>query len=215
MAAFASVVLDVDSTVSGTEGIEWLASRRGGSIAREVASLTQRATNGEIPLEEVYARRLEMIAPTESEVTELSRLYERRLAPRAGEVITSLRDRGIRLVLVSGGIRQAILPLAFRLGFTQTEVIAVRVAFDDAGKYHGFDTVSPLTTTKGKATVVHRLYLPRPLLVVGDGVTDLAARPVADAFAAFTGFAYRPSVVRAADHEIASFDQLLQLVGVN
>ena len=212
MAAFASVVLDVDSTVSGAEGIEWLASRRDPSVAREVAKLTQQATNGEIPLEAVYARRLEMISPIESEVSELSKFYERRMAPRAADVITELRENGIRLVLVSGGIRQAILPLGLRLGFTQAEVIAVRLAFDEQGAYHGFDTASPLTTTKGKATVVQRLYLPRPLLVVGDGVTDLAARPAADAFAAFTGFAYRPSVVRAADHEITSFDQLLQLV---
>jgi phosphoserine phosphatase len=214
VAAFASVVLDVDSTVSGAEGIEWLASRRDASIARQVAALTQQATNGEIPLEDVYGRRLEMIAPTESEVAELSAVYERRLAPRAAEVITALREFGIRLNLVSGGIRQAILPLAFRLGFMQTEVAAVRLAFDEKGNYHGFDSVSPLTTTKGKATVVHRLYLPRPLLVVGDGITDLAARPVADAFAAFTGFAYRPAVVRGADHELTSFDQLLQLVAI-
>ena len=177
MAAFASVVLDVDSTVSGAEGIEWLASRRDAAVSRDVAELTQRATNGDIALEEVYGRRLEMIAPTESEVAELSKFYERRLAPRASEVITTLRENGIRLALVSGGIRQAILPLGLRLGFTQTEVIAVRLAFDEQGRYHGFDSASPLTTTRGKATVVQRLYLPRPLLVVGDGVTDLAARP--------------------------------------
>ena len=52
----------------------------------------------------------------------------------------------------------------------------------------------------------------RPQVAVGDGITDLAARPAADAFAAYTGFAYRPSVVRGADHELSSFDQLLRLV---
>jgi phosphoserine phosphatase len=212
MPAFASVVLDVDSTVSGAEGIEWLAGKRSAHVANEVARLSQQATNGEIPLESVYARRLEMIAPTEIEVVELARFYERRLAPRAAEVITQLRESGIRLVLVSGGIRQAILPLGIRLGFTSTEVIAVRLAFGEKGEYQGFDDVSPLTTTNGKATVVQRLYLPRRVLAVGDGITDLAARPAADAFAAFTGFAYRPAVVRGADHELMSFDQLLNLV---
>jgi phosphoserine phosphatase len=91
-------------------------------------------------------------------------------------------------------------------------VIAVRLSFGENGEYQGFDDVSPLTTTNGKATVVQRLYLPRPVLTVGDGITDLAARPAADAFAAFTGFAYRPAVVRGADHELMSFDQLLNLV---
>lgn len=212
MPAFASVVLDVDSTVSGVEGIEWLASRREPTVAAEVARLTTQATEGEITLESVYGRRLQAVLPRESEITELARFYERRLAPHAAEVITELREAGVRIVLVSGGIRQAVLPLGLRLGFTPAEVFAVRVTFNEDGSYGGFDDVSPLTTTTGKATVVQRLYLPRPLLAVGDGITDLAARPSADAFAAFTGFAYRPSVVRGADHELSSFDQLLRLV---
>lgn len=212
MPEFASVVLDVDSTVSGIEGIEWLASRRSPDVASEVGRLTTQATEGEISLESVYSRRLERIQPTESEVAELAHFYERRLAPRAAEVITELRENGVRMVLVSGGIRQAVVPLGLRLGFTPSEIFAVRVSFRDDGSYLGFDEMSPLTTTAGKATVVQRLYLPRPLLAVGDGITDLAARPAADAFAAFTGFAFRPAVVRGADHELSSFDQLLRLV---
>jgi len=86
------------------------------------------------------------------------------------------------------------------------------LAFGEQGEYQGYDDVSPLTTTNGKATVVGRLYLPRPVLAVGDGVSDLAVRPAADAFAAFTGFAYRPAVVRGADHELMTFDELLKLV---
>ena len=43
--------------------------------ANQVAQLTQQATNGEIALESVYARRLEMIGPTESEVVELAKFY--------------------------------------------------------------------------------------------------------------------------------------------
>jgi phosphoserine phosphatase len=212
MAAFASIVLDVDSTVSGVEGFEWLASRRNDDVAREVALLTSQANDGMRPFEDVYERRLKAIVPSEAEVEELARYYERRLAPGAAEAITTLRESGVRTVLVSGGIRQAVIPLGYRLGFTAAEVFAVRLEFDDAGAYTGFDHQSPLTTTTGKATVVQRLYLPRPVLVVGDGATDLAARPAADAFAAFTGFAYRPGVVRAADHELSSFEQLVRLV---
>lgn len=212
MAAFASVVLDVDSTVSGVEGIDWLATRRSPEVGAAVAALTKQATDGDIALESVYGRRLEKILPTEAEVAELALFYERRLAPRAAEVITELRENGVRVVLVSGGIRQAVQPLGIRLGFTPAEVFAVRVSFAENGSYDSYDALSPLTTTAGKATVVQRLYLPRPLLAVGDGMADLAARPAADAFAAYTGFAYRPAVVRGADHEISSFDQLLRLV---
>ena len=100
---------------------------------------------------------------------------------------------------------------AFALGNSS---IASNAPGDEAISAYGPDPFPPftLTTTAGKATVVQRLYLPRPLLMVGDGVTDLAARPAADSFAAFTGFAYRSTVARGADHEVSTFEQLLRLV---
>ena len=60
--------------------------------------------------------------------------------------------------------------------------------------------------------MVRALALPRPVLAVGDGATDLAMRPAVDRFAAFTGFVRRKPVVDAADVEISSFDQLLATV---
>ena len=39
-ASFATVVLDVDSTLSGIEGIDWLAERRGPELAATIVALT-------------------------------------------------------------------------------------------------------------------------------------------------------------------------------
>jgi phosphoserine phosphatase len=210
--AFAAVALDIESTISGVEGINWLAARRGPEVAREIADLTERAMRGEIAFEDVYGARLAAIRPTEAEVTELSEEYRKHMAPRVLETLDELRTAGVRLALISGGIRQALQPLASTLGFTHAELFAVRVAFDANGDYAGFDERSPLTSTNGKGTVLQRLYFPRPLLAVGDGATDLAMRSAADAFAAYTGFAHRVAVVRAADHEICSFTELRDLV---
>ena len=58
---FCSVVLDVDSTLCALEGIDWLARQRGGEIATRIAAVTEQAMNGEIPLEAVYGRRLEIV----------------------------------------------------------------------------------------------------------------------------------------------------------
>ena len=209
---FASLALDVEFTVTEVEGINWLAHRRGPALSREIADLTERAMRGEIPIERIYAERLARIRPCESEVAELAEAYRQRMAPGAIEVLDELRAAGVRLALISGGIRQAILPLASSLGFTPAEVFAVRVAFDASGAYAGFDDRSPLASSTGKATVLQRLYYPRPLLAVGDGATDVAMRETADAFAAFTGFARRVEVVRAADHEVNSFAELRSLV---
>jgi phosphoserine phosphatase len=95
------------------------------------------------------------------------------------------------------------------------DVHAVDVVVDMGGAYYAFDAGSPLTMQTGKRAIAERLIadgFPRPALGVGDGATDLEMRPAIDAFAAFTGVIRRDRVAREADHEITTFDQLLELV---
>jgi HAD superfamily phosphoserine phosphatase-like hydrolase len=202
----------MDSTIVTVEGIDWLARRCEPAVAREIASLTARAMDGELALDDVYGERLALIRPDAREIEELARLYATSLAPDAAQAITRLRENGVKLVIVSGGILQAIVPVARELGFADGEVRAVELYFDTEGRYAGFDDETPLITQRGKADVVRELALPRPLLAIGDGSTDAALLPVVDTFAAFTGFARREPVVAVADRELRSFDELLELV---
>jgi phosphoserine phosphatase len=211
-AGFASVIIDVDSTLCGVEGIDWLAERRGGATSAHVIELTDRAMRGDIALEAVYGDRLALVRPSRDDVAALADAYAASLAPQAAYAILRMRAAGKRVVLVSGGLREAIVPIAERLGIPARDVRAVSVRFDVEGAYAGFDTTSPLTTATGKRAVAESLALPRRVLGVGDGATDLAMRPAVDVFAAYTGFARRESVVNSADVVLESFDQLMELV---
>ena len=206
---FASVVLAVDSTLCGVEGIDWLAQRRGGDVARRVRELTDRAMNGEIPLDSVYGERLAIIRPTQGDVDALAQVYRRTVADGAADAIRSWKRAGVRVVLVSGGIRQAIAPLARELG---VPLHAVELRFDDAGNYLDYDHASPLTTQDGKLRVVSALALPRPILAVGDGSTDVSMKEAVDRFVAYTGFVRRESVVSAADAVASSYAELVTIV---
>ena len=209
---YASVVLDVDSTLCGIEGIDWLAARRGPGAGARIAELTDRAMNGDLALDAVYGERLGAVRPSRDDLAALAAAYASALAPGAEDAIRRMRAAGRRIVLVSGGIRNAILPVARRLGIDETDVHAVNVLVDDAGEYETYDAHSPMTTAEGKRSVVAALALPRRLAAVGDGATDLAIRPVADAFIAFTGYVRREPVVAGADAVVDSFDQLVELV---
>jgi phosphoserine phosphatase len=214
---FASVVLDVDSTLCGIEGIDYLAARRGPDVGGHIARLTEGAMRGDIGLGSIYGARLALVLPTSEDVSALSSAYEASVAPGAGEAIARMRSAGVSVTLMSGGIRQAILPVARSLGFADSDLWAVAVTFDTRGHYSAYDAESPLTSTRrGKQEIVRRLLssgeLRHPLLVVGDGATDAATRSVADAFAAYTGFTRHEVAVRAADFIVASFEELLQLV---
>ena len=209
---FASVVLDVDSTLSGIEGIDWLAALRGPEMATRIADLTDRAMRGETALESVYGERLRMIAPTRREIDALAARYVESIAPGAVETVMALRGAGVAIALVSGGLREAIVPLARMIGADGNALSAVSVRFDERGKYVGYDERSPLATQGGKEQVVRDLALAAPALGVGDGATDLAMRPALAAFGAYTGFVRREPVAKAADFTIDSFAQLQELV---
>ncbi|MDF1501567.1 HAD-IB family phosphatase [Roseisolibacter sp. H3M3-2] len=215
MPRFASLFLDVDSTLCGVEGIDWLAERRGPDVAARVAEATERAMRGEIPLDAVYGERLALVRPGRDDLAGLARAYADALAPDAVGAIEFLRGEGVRLALVSGGIRQAIWPVARELGFALADVHAVDVVLDGGGGYWSYDAGSPLATQDGKRRVVADALaagMPRPALAVGDGSTDVAMGGACDALAAFTGFARRDAVVRAAQHEVPSFEALVDLL---
>lgn len=216
MTAFASVVIDVDSTLCGVEGIDFLAERRGPEISVQILALTDQAMKGEIPLESVYGHRLTMIKPTRDDIEALAAAYEQSVAPGAAESIAAMRSAGVRLVLVSGGIREAILPVARGLGFADEDLHAVSLHFDDRGSYASFDVSSRLTNQLGKPELVGRLIasgrLPRAVLAVGDGMTDAKLAGTVDTFAVYTGFARRASVAALASLEISSFSVLARTV---
>jgi phosphoserine phosphatase len=209
---FNSVILDVDSTLSGIEGIDWLAARRGADTEAAVASLTDQAMQGAIPLESVYGERLRMVRPTANEIAELASAYIQEIAPYAKEAIAEMTAKKVNLFLVSGGLREAILPLAAEAGVKEENVHAVSILFDSNGEYNGFEEQSALTRQNGKRKVVKQLELKGPTLVVGDGMTDCEIRPAVDGFAAYTGFVRRAPVIKQADYVVEDFRELRELV---
>ncbi len=211
MTAFRSVVLDVDSTVSTLEGIDWLAEQRGADVAALVATLTADAMEARVPIDAVYGRRLALIRPTRDEITQLAQAYIDTAVPGARDAVRQWLDAGVHVSLVSGGLRDALVPLATWLGIGEADLHAVGVDYDDDVALH-VRQPSPLAMRGGKPRVVSALALARPLLAVGDGATDAELIPVVDVFLAFTGVARRTAVVAAAAGEVSTFAALTPIV---
>jgi phosphoserine phosphatase len=199
---FGTVIFDCDSTLSSIEGIDALAVGR----RAEVAALTDAAMDGQIPLEAVYGRRLAIVRPSRDALAALACRYADTLVPDARETIAALHGERVEVRVVSGGLRPAVAALAADLGVPDAMVAAVDVHFDARGEYAGFDEGSPLTRNGGKREVLAAWLAnaPRPVMLVGDGVTDLEARPVVEAFVAYAGVIARDPVVAAADVVIRS-----------
>lgn len=196
--SFDVICFDCDSTLSRVEGIDELARRQGSF--EQVAAMTDAAMNGEMALEAVYGDRLGVIKPDQAAIDWLADLYIAEMVEGAAETVKALRDNGKLIHIISGGLRQAILPLAALLEIPEEHVHAVDVIFDEQGRYVDFARHSPLAVSGGKARICRRLRMHHAsLAMVGDGKTDLEAKLAGAYMIGFGGVVARPLVREQAD----------------
>lgn len=192
-----AALFDCDSTLSAVEGIDALARRA--KVADQVVPLTQAAMDGSLALEEVYARRLELIRPSLADIAWLGRLYVERRTSGAAETLGALHALGWQVHIVSAGVRQAVLALAASFDIPEDCVHAVELMFDAEGEYRDFDRASPLCRAGGKAVICRQvLQRAESAIMVGDGVTDLEALDAGVAVIGFGGIVRRERVAARA-----------------
>ncbi|HUP61449.1 MAG TPA: HAD-IB family phosphatase [Thermoanaerobaculia bacterium] len=194
------VFFDVDSTLVTIEGISDLAGEN-----PEIERLTDAAMNGDMPVEDVYARRLEIVRPSRADIDALAERYLASLVDGVEETIATLQIAGADVHLVTGGVEQAIVPLARRLNIPPRALHAVALEFHEDGSYKDFDRRSLLARSGGKELTV-RAVLARSKgnsAFVGDGVTDLETKPVVDLFIGFGGVHERARVRENAEVYVA------------
>ena len=207
------ICFDCDSTLSSIEGIDELGRLRGPEVFARAQAMTEDAMNGRIPIEDVFARRLEAIRPSRGDTAQLAKLYLRHVEPTAQATVAHLQAAGWTPVIISAGFTQAIEPLAALLGIARIEAVGLRFGAD--GAYQGFDRAFPATRTGGKRLIVERLRSelgPGKTVVVGDGVSDLEAAPAADLFIGFGRFVTRERVKREAAAFVTSLAEIPALV---
>ncbi len=206
---------DCDSTLSSIEGIDELAQLKGPGLFARIAALTTDAMEGRITIASVFARRLDLIQPTRADAETVARHYVETLEPHVAEAFAGIRALGWEIIILSGGFRNAIRPLAAGLGVERVE--AVDLYFDDKGNYAGHDTAYPTTRNGGKPEVIAAVLAANPgsrAVMIGDGMSDAEAKApgAASAFIAYTRVARREKAVARADAHTADWREVPALL---
>ncbi len=200
--SFDIVCFDCDSTLSKIEGIDECAKRVG--LGDAMAKLTEAAMNGQLPLEAVYERRLQLIQPNKAAIAAIADLYLAEIVDGVVEVFTTLQQHGKQIHIISGGLRQAILPLACFLNIPEVCVHAVDIYFNADGSYRDFNRASPLSKNGGKALICQEISKKsQAMVLIGDGKTDLEAQSVGVKVIGFGGVVARQIVAEQADFYVA------------
>jgi phosphoserine phosphatase len=224
------VIFDCDSTLSSIEGIDELASlvarqRAPDSeqqMALNVAALTKRAMEGDVPLESVYGLRLGSVNPTQAQVRHIASIYRQTTISDGRAVLDALQTLGVQVFIVSGGLIEPVRDFGNWLGIPSEHIFAVAMEYDQlAGNWWRYweqpggqnpranylsISSSPLTGTHGKNRIVAQiraLHHGRAMLV-GDGRSDLEASEEVDLFVGFGGAVYRQRVAQESPVYISS-----------
>jgi phosphoserine phosphatase len=189
---FGLVVMDMDSTLISIECIDEIADMQG--LKPQVAAITESAMRGEIEFAESLRRRVALLAGLDQSA--LQRVYDERLRlnPGAQTLIDTLKARGIKTMLVSGGFTFFTDRLQQRLGldYAHGNLLEIR-----DGKLTG-KVVGDILDAQGKADWLVRVrdalgLRPEQVIAIGDGANDLKMMA-----AAGIGIAYHAKpVVRA------------------
>jgi HAD superfamily phosphoserine phosphatase-like hydrolase len=206
---------DCDSTLSSIEGIDELARSRGPEVFAEIVALTDAAMNGEIALDEVFPKRMEIIRPDRKTCEEVAAKYIETVTPGALELIEELKRDGWTPVIISGGFEPLIRPLARFLGIDHVE--AVPLYLDEAGEYAGYGRDYPTTRNMGKNEIIREwkaALLPERTGMMGDGISDLETRTDVDVFIGYGGVVARPLVKQNSSHWLTHLADISAIMAI-
>ncbi|OJW76660.1 MAG: phosphoserine phosphatase SerB [Sphingomonadales bacterium 63-6] len=204
-------VSDMDSTMIQAECIDELADFAG--IKHQIAAITERAMQGELDFESALRERVMLLRDlSEGAIFEC---LDTRIDPMPGArvLVETLKSKGCRTVLVTGGFHQFADPVAELLGFER--VVANRLAVEGGVLTGGL--VGGITDSGVKKAVLleemAELGAEAVSLATGDGANDI---PMLEA--ATYGIAYhaKPKARAAANGWIDRGDltAILSLLGI-
>ncbi|MBX7527091.1 phosphoserine phosphatase SerB [Qipengyuania vesicularis] len=204
-------VSDMDSTMIGQECIDELADFAG--IKDRVADITERAMRGELEFESALRERVGLLDGLGERA--IDNCLAERIAPVPGArtLVQTLKSRGCRTVLVTGGFHHFADRVAEDLGFDR--VVGNRLAVANGhltGQLAGpvSDASTKLATLEDERT---KLGEGARVLATGDGANDIPMIEAAD-----YGIAYRakPKARDAANGRITSenLTVILKLLGI-
>jgi D-3-phosphoglycerate dehydrogenase len=222
MTAAPTLIFDFDSTLVRIETLEALADIAleghgdAASIRAQIASLTDRAMAGEVDFGSALRERLALLPLTRAHVAALADRILDEGTPSVRRNLRFFNENADKIIILSGGFREVIAPIAERLGVPASRVFCNDLIYDAEGRVTGVDDANPLSHDNGKPAVIKGLGLSGPVVMVGDGWNDAEVKlaGAADRFWAFTEIARREKVVAAADGEAKSIDELLHSEGL-
>ncbi|WP_305095933.1 phosphoserine phosphatase SerB [Croceibacterium aestuarii] len=205
-------VSDMDSTMIGQECIDELGDFAG--LKPQIAAITERAMQGELDFESALRERVMLLRDLpEAAIVEC---LDTRIEPMAGArtLVETLKSRGCRTVLVTGGFHQFADPVAELLGFER--VVGNRLATEGGKLTGGLEGAITDSSVKQRVLLEEAAEIGHDVvtLATGDGANDI---PMLQAATYGVAFRAKPRARAAANGWVDRGDltSILKLLGID
>lgn len=202
------MAFDFDGTLSDDEMTVLLG--RQVDAAAEMAAITERAMNGEIPYAESLRQRVALLAGLSIEGADRA-FGAVDLRPGAAEVLLALTEAGVPTAILTGGFDRGVQSALDRAGVGIDRIVANRLVVED-GVLTG-EVDGPLvegTKDDVLADLAGELEVPlADTVAVGDGAND---RPMLAVAGLAIGYEPKPAIDGVVDESVDSMSELMALL---
>ncbi len=210
-------IIDFDSTIIQTEGLEELAqivlskNPQKEKILEEIKKITNLGMEGKMGFTQSLKERLKLLEINTSHLQELEKKLKRKISPSILRNKNFFKKYSEQIYLITGGFEEFVLPVAKVLGIPRNHILANNFKYDKKGNITGFNAKNILSENNGKVKAVKNLKLKGEIIVIGDGFTDLQIKNLGAAkkFIAYVETINREAVTKHADSVVSSFDEFL------
>jgi len=205
----ATLLLDFDSTLISKESLEEIMANLTEHID-EVKKITQNGMSGKVSFVSSLQKRLALVPISKRAVAAFCQIVHRYITPGMPELLDELRGHFVDIWIVSGAIRDVILPVAREVGIPPSHILGVELLWSNEGTCLGIDQTKANHTSKTAGVKLLAKHFTTPIIAVGDGMTDyeLYEQKVATHFVAFTQHARYHEVVARSPFEARTVEEL-------
>lgn len=195
------LIADMDSTMITVECIDELADYAG--IKPQIAEITERAMRGELDFAGALDERVALLKGLDDSAIDRCRAERVRIMPGAKALVRTMKARGAKTLLVSGGFTRFTGPVADEIGFDAAVANVLEIA---DGKLTGTVTRPIVDAARKRAELEAAIKggIDRAsTLAVGDGANDI---PMIQGAGLGVAYHAKPKTREAAAAEIVHGD---------
>lgn len=210
----ATVIFDFDSTLISCESLEEIVKTKKIKAERlkQIQEITSKGMSGEIDFLTSLKLRLSLVSLSRQDFLSFGESAFHYLTPGIDEVIAALQEKGVDIWIVSGALREVLVPLGRRLKIPEDQLLGITLDWTTDGHVAGVNEDIPINRSKWEGAQAFQGKWSSPRIAIGDGVTDFALyeHELVEHFIAFTQNVRRQALV---DQRVPEAHSVLELRG--